>query len=35
MVTATIFLHSDVILDILNFVLFLGGVVHEVCVKWP
>jgi len=25
MVTATIFLHNDVILEILNFVLFLGG----------
>ena len=31
----TIFLHSDVILKILSFVLFLGGVVLEVSVKWP
>jgi len=29
------FLHSEVILEILSFMLFLGGVVHEVCVKWP
>ena len=33
--STTKFLHTGQIFENLRLLLFFGGVVHEVCVKWP